>query len=344
MNPAPESVLVLRFSAVGDVLLTAPALQALKTAWPKTRVIFGVKGRLGELLRHNPHVDEVIALQAGEGIVSYSKRLRAAKPAALLDLHDKVRSKLLRLTLSVPTTVWKNRTLAQTLPVKLGLRPYSTSMVFADRYHEAVEKLVGASLPRGELRYWLGPDDQPNADAALKSAGVDLQKPIVGMSPGANWQTKRWPADRYAGLARRAVDAGLQVAIVGSADEAVIGAEIAAGAPGAFDLCGKLDLSALGGFISRCAVFVANDSGPMHMARALCVPTLAFFGSTDPKMFSFEGHAHLFAGVECSPCSFFGRRQCPKGHFRCMLELTEEAAWEAVSALLRRPKPRPVSA
>ena len=103
---------------------------------------------------------------------------------------------------------------------------------------------------------------------------------------------------------------------------------------GAVDLCGKLDLRGLGGFISRCTAFVANDSGPMHMARALGVPTLSFFGSTDPTMFKFEsGHRALFAGVPCAPCSFFGRRRCPRGHFRCMLDLDEERAWAALSPL-----------
>ena len=72
----------------------------------------------------------------------------------------------------------------------------------------------------------------------------------------------------------------------------------------------------------------------MHIARALGVPTLAFFGSTDPSMFDFHGHQVLFAGVECAPCSFFGRRRCPRGHFRCMLDLTEERAWGALSGLL----------
>jgi len=113
---------------------------------------------------------------------------------------------------------------------------------------------------------------------------------------------------------------------------------------GAVDLTGKLDLPGLGGFVSCCTAFVANDSGPLHIARALGVPTLAIFGSTDPGMFDFAGHALLFAGVECAPCSFFGRSRCPRGHFRCMLDLTEERAWEALAPLLRAGRRLPLSA
>jgi len=226
------------------------------------------------------------------------------------------------------------------LPVKLALRPYRASMLFADRYHAAVEEVVGRALPKGKLQYFLGPEDLAVADGVLRKSGLDPERPLLGISPGANWATKRWPAERFAGLARRALERGFQVAVQGSAREADLARTVAQHAPGAVDLSGRLDLRGLGGLIARCAAFAANDSGPMHMARALGVPTLAFFGSTDPSMFDFRGHEMLFAGVACAPCSFFGRRRCPRGHFRCMLDLTEDRAWGALEPLLsvgRRP-------
>jgi len=333
---APASVLVLRFSAVGDVVLTAPAVDALKQAWPQTRILYAVKERLAHLVQHNPNVSEVIPLRDGEGPLAYARRLRAAQPSVVLDLHGKIRSKILRALMpSVPKVVWHKRDFRDTLPVKLALRPYHSSMLYADRYHAAVEQLVGRTLPRGRLQHFLGPDDVASADAVLRAHGLDPLRPLLGISPGANWETKRWPAERFAGLARRALTSGLQVAVQGSASEAPLGRLIAQLAPGAVDLCGKLDLRGMGGFISRCTAFAANDSGPMHMARALGVPTLAFFGSTDPAMFDFRGHQMLFAGVPCAPCSFFGRRRCPRGHFRCMLDLTEDRAWIALDPLLR---------
>ena len=330
------TVLVLRFSAVGDVVLTAPAIEALKAAWPDARIVYALKERLAHLVQHNPAVDEVVALRPGEGPLSYARRLRAVKPTAVLDLHGKIRSKILRALIpGVRKVVWHKRDFRDTLPVKLALRPYHASMLFCDRYHKAVEELVGRALPHGRLRYFLGPDDVAEAERVLRASGIDLGRPLFGLSPGANWETKRWPAERFAGLARRALAAGVQVAVQGSEAEAPLGALIAELAPGTVDLCGKLDLPALGGFISRCAAFAANDSGPMHIARALGVPTLAFFGSTDPAMFDFTGHQLLFAGVECAPCSFFGRRRCPRGHFRCMLDLDEDRAWSALQPLLR---------
>lgn len=335
----PDSVLVLRFSAVGDLVLTAPALEALKTAWPKTRVLFAVKARLAHLVQHNPNVDEVLAVEAGDSAFSLARRAKGV--GAVLDLHDKIRSKLVRLALpGARVAVWTQRDFRDVLPVKLALRPYRAQQRIADRYHAAVEELVGRQLPHGKLRYWLGPDDRRLADEALAAAGVDERRPLLGLSPGANWQTKQWPAERYGELARRALEQGWQVAVAGSADEAPLGKTIQSIAPGTVDVSGQLDLRGLGGFISRCAAFVANDSGPMHLARALGVPTLALFGSTDPAMFSWEGHARLFKeALPCAPCSFHGRRRCPKGHFRCMLDLDADAAWNALAPLMDR-KPR----
>ena len=337
MSVPPARVLVLRFSALGDVVLTAPAIEALHLAWPKTRIIFAVKERLAHVVASNPHVAEVFSLKAGEGLFSFAKRLRALNVDAVLDLHNKLRSKVLRalLPLRVRSVVWHKRDFRDTLPVKLALRPYHASMRYADRYHAAVEKLVGKELPRGRLQYFLGPDDQRLADVALAAAGVDRARPLLGLSPGANWETKRWPKERFAELANHALAAGLQVAVQGSDDERPLGEHIAKAAPGTADLTGRLDLHALGGFIARCAAFVANDSGPMHIARGLGVPTLALFGSTDPEMFEFIGHRALFAGVECSPCSFFGRSRCPRGHFRCMLDLDAGGAWSSLQPLIK---------
>jgi ADP-heptose:LPS heptosyltransferase len=335
----PESVLVLRFGSVGDVILTSPAIEALRNAWPSARILYAIKAAYADLVRFNPNVDEVLPLEEGEGVVSFSGRLRARGFDALLDLHGKIRSRLLRLLL--PRTrrvVWHKRDLLDTVLVYPNLRRYRPQTLFSDRHHAAVEALVGRPLPRGRLRYYLGPDDVRLADEVLCSAGVDPAKPMIGVSPGANWETKRWPAERFGELATRALARGLQVVIVGSSSERDLGRRMVEVEPRAVDLTGGLPLRPLGGFISRCAAFVANDSGPMHMARALGVPTLAFFGSTDASQFEFRGHQAIVGNAPCAPCSFYGRPLCPLGHFDCMIGIQVDAAWRALEPLLGAPK------
>jgi heptosyltransferase-2 len=359
-RPEPDAVLVLRFSALGDVILTSPSISALHKAWPNAKIVYAIKERLVSLVEHNPDVSEIVALKNGEGPWSFSQRLKkllAGKRVVLLDLHGKIRSRLLRALLPRDwrRVVWTKREFGDTIPVKLALRPYRATMLFADRYHAAVEEAVGRKLPRGELRAFPGPAAGLHAKQILLAKNITLDLPIVGMSPGANWETKRWPAERYGALAKKILESGAQVVVQGSADEREICAQVCAiardvkGVDGvvrsALDLSGQLDLPALNGLVSLCAAFVANDSGPMHLARALQVPTLAMFGSTDPGMFSWEGHRVMFReGLECAPCSFFGRRRCPRGHFRCMTGLEPDDAWSALQGLLAGGARAPLSA
>ncbi|MBS2024661.1 MAG: glycosyltransferase family 9 protein [Deltaproteobacteria bacterium] len=349
-RPEPEAVIVLRFSALGDVVLTTPALGALRAAWPNARILYAVKERFVPLVQGNPDLAQVIPLRAGEGPLSFARRLKAevagAKSVAVLDLHGKIRSVLLRALLprAWPRVVFHKRDLADTLPVKLALRPWRSEMLFADRYHAAVEELVGRRLPRGQLRAFLDPEAVTRVTALLRARGVDPARPLVGLSPGANWETKRWPTEHFAGLAAQALRAGLQVVIQGSASERPLCAAIARAAPGAIDLSDDLDLPGLTALISRCSAWVANDSGPMHLARALGVPTLALFGSTDPGMFAWEGHRVLFRELPCSPCSFFGRRRCPRGHFDCLRGISADDAFTALEKLVHGGRPAPLGA
>ncbi|MCR9141486.1 MAG: glycosyltransferase family 9 protein [bacterium] len=340
---AGQTVLVLRFSAVGDVLLTTPALDALKTAWPEARIVYGTKEFIGDMIRHHPAVDEVIGLQKGEGVRDYTRRLKTTGFTVCLDLHDKLRSRMIHmLSLNRPITRWSNRSSLDNAAIWLGLRgrnSYKAPAPTADLFHRAVEKLIGRELPRGRMRYYPGPDDRERARTLLTEAGVDLSKPVIGLAGGANWATKRWPAEYFHELAGRITGAGYQLALNGGPGERELSASIkGSGSDGGraniFDFTGAT-LAEMGGIIQHCAAFIANDSGPMHMARALAVPTLGIFGSTDPGMFEYEqqGLAYL-EDLECSPCSFYGRKICPKDHFRCMRDLTPDLVWEELQPLL----------
>ena len=337
----PDAVLVLRFSAFGDVILLAPALAALRAAWPRTRIVVATQAAFAPLLRHDPSLTDIVALGAGEGAVAYAARLRealaGASNVAVLDLHGKLFSLALRalLPFAWPVVVWHKRDVADTIGVALGTRTWRSDRLHADRYHLAVEAVVGRALPRGALRVVVDPADEQRAAALLSEAGHDGARKLVGFAPGARWATKRWPVERFAALARHALSAGYAVAVEGSAEERALCSEVVALAPGALDLGGRLDVAGLMGLMRRCSAFVANDSGPMHLARAVGVPTLAIFGSTDPGMFAWEGHHAAFAGLPCSPCSFYGRDICPKGHLRCLTDLAPDAAWAALEVLLR---------
>ncbi len=327
-----QRVAVLRFSSVGDIVLTTPALHAFKRARPDVDLVFVTKAGMRPLIAHSPHVDQLVFLQREESPSALAARIRELEVDGVVDLHANLRSRRVRNAVrAARTVVWKKRPWQDNLPVRLGLRPYCARMMISERYHQAMERFLERALEPGELRYVVGPSDQEEADRALAEAGIERSETLIGISPGAKWETKRWPIERFAELTRRVVRSGWRAVLTGSADEAALTERIAGEVDGAVSLVGKLSLGALGGVIARCSAFVANDSGPMHIARGLGVPTLAFFGSTAPAQFDFSGHALMFAGVSCSPCHFYGRKRCPRGHFRCMLDLDVDRAWAALA-------------
>ncbi|MBC7795146.1 MAG: glycosyltransferase family 9 protein, partial [Clostridia bacterium] len=276
-----RSLLVLRFSSVGDVVLTSGAVTALAKANPGARVVYATKHAFVDLMRHHPAVSEVIGLAPKESASSLLRRLAPLGPFdGVIDLHGKLRSRFVSLRTSARRkVVWEKRSVADTLFVPMRLRRYQAAMPIAARYHGAVERFAETSLPREPLTYVVG--ESAMASARDKLAGVGN---YIVMSPGALWATKQWPTERFGALAAKA-DA--QVVLTGSASEKVLSASVRAIARNAIDLCGALSLAELGGVIAGARAVVANDSGPMHMARALGVPTLAFFGSTDPAQFRF---------------------------------------------------------
>ena len=340
-SKTPRRVAVIRLSSAGDVVLTSAALESLKKAWPDTELYYVTKALYQPLIEHSPHVTKVIPWTQQDTPSTMKAKLSALRIEAVVDLHNNQRTKILGLlSRGIRRVAWKKRPWAVSAAVRLGLRPYHPKQTITESYHQAIEELVGEAAPRGHLRYYTGPHELQESQKVLVQAGFKPGQPLVGVSPGAKWNTKRWPAKRFGELVARTQERGFQCIITGSDDEIALAHEIVQAAPHAINLVGKVPFSLLGGVIAHCDTFLANDSGPMHISRGLGVPTLAFFGSTAPAQFSFEGLSFLFTNEPCAPCHFYGRNSCPKKHLNCLTHITTDDAWSSLEPLLdgkRRP-------
>ena len=174
--------------------------------------------------------------------------------------------------------------------------------------------------------------DQANRAAAAQALGLDLDRPIAVLCPGAEYgPAKRWPAEHFAELARRLTADGLQVWLIGSPndqpDAAAVIAAAGAAAGALRDLAGGTDLGTAIDLLSLAGVVVSNDSGLMHAAAAVGVPLVALFGSSSPAFTPpLSARAQIARiDIECSPCF---KRECPLGHFRCMRELAPAAVYD----------------
>lgn len=336
-------VLIVRFGALGDVVLTLAAVRALKKAWPTAKIMYVTKAAYLPLVESDPDIDLAMGLTTCESFLAFCRRLKTFAPDYVLDLHGKMRSRVLRLHFAKAKHVtWRKRPLLQGLGVRLRLKTYQATMHIAARYHTAVERLAQQTIPRQGLVLSVAENNTKAAAEYLKNQNIDLSKPIVGMAPGTLWPTKRWPIEQYADIAKKCIVKGFQVVLTGSTGEKEELQYLTSKAPGTKDFSGQLGLGALAGIIQHCNVFVANDSGPMHMARALGVPTIALFGSTDPGQFDFSGHQLMFKNLSCSPCSLYGLKRCPQKHFRCLTDIEAQPVFEAVCELVQSKPCAPV--
>jgi heptosyltransferase-2 len=209
--------------------------------------------------------------------------------------------------------------------------------VHQSEYYRALVRALGcAELPRGAPAIAVRPETRVRADALLEAANVPMDATLVGFAPGAAYgHAKRWPPSRVAEVvARLARERDVVCLLVGASGDRDAAREIESTLPagvGVVNITGRTDLRMLAGILARCAVFVSNDSGAMHLAAALGVPVAAIFGPTDERVTAPIGeHDILIHQVFCRPCML---RDCPIDH-RCMKGITADAVFEVVSRRL----------
>lgn len=328
--------LVIQTSFLGDTILTTPLLAELATRGPVDAVVTPLGATI---LRGNPSVRELIVYDkrgrdAGVlGLRRLARRLREARYDAAFLAQGSLRSAVLARAARIARRVG--------FDTSAGKAMYTERVRYRRDQHHA-ERLwrlaVGDDAPAPSVeairpRLYPGADDRAAVDALLTE--LDAGGPLVGIAPGSIWGTKRWP--HVAGLVSK-LD-GVRFAVIGSAEDNIIAETIAAVAPGrVLDATGRLSLLASAELIGRCAVLVANDSAPTHLASGVGTPTLTIFGPTVPA-FGFgplapRSESIGLEGLECRPCHPHGPKECPLGHFQCMRALEPSQVAARVSNLL----------
>jgi heptosyltransferase-2 len=191
-----------------------------------------------------------------------------------------------------------------------------------------VDRFVALAVPMGRLiptppAPVLVPN-AANAAAAMRALKLSTHRPIAIFCPGAEYgPAKRWPAEHFIALARRLLEEGYAVWLLGSPNDQAAALPIAAAIPGVRDLTGRTDLGTAIDLLSLASVVVSNDSGLMHAAAAVGRPLVALFGSSSPDYTPPLSPLAQIAKIDiaCSPCF---QRECPLGHFKCMRELDVE--------------------
>jgi heptosyltransferase-2 len=329
----PANILAVRFSSIGDILLTTPLLRAIRQRHPDARLTVVTKEAYVPLLSHNPHVDRVIALGAGRRLRGVAREIRAGGFTHRLDLHGSLRSRALRVLAPGRWTSYPKHRVARTWLIRTKRNRYRDSRPVPERYFSAARSL-DVSPDGTPPEFFLGPDAEPMVAAWWTGSGLVPDRSLIAVAPGAAHRTKRWPLEYWRALVSQIVAGGFSVAIVGGPDDTRLGASLASTSHGhVANAVGVFGLQGTGALLRRSATAVSGDTGVMHMATGVGTPVVALYGPT-VEAFGFFPYTRYAAVLErrlsCRPCSSQGGPRCPLGHHRCMLEIRPDLVYESV--------------
>jgi heptosyltransferase-2 len=344
---------LLRFLAkapFAELLAGNPHVDEVLT-WPRA----SARRRRGERARERPGSQDAYAAPWSSDARRLAAGLRARRPFWLVDIQSTPRSAAFGSLLRPDRTFrWRKDYLRRFLLVHAKVDRYSRPISsVAERYFAAVAPLE-LRPDGGGLDLILTEAERAQADRLLAAVAEGRQEAAdagigdesggwLAVAPGARWATKRWPPESFAAAARAiAAERSWKVVLLGSAEDATaagaLGALLRAAGIHALDLSGRLELRESAAVLARSALLLTNDSGLMHAAAALGVPSVAVFGSTVSQLgfVPYRARARVVEvdGLPCRPCTSFGRPACPLGHFKCMRELEPESVVRAARELL----------
>src|SRR5437773_6757021 len=368
-------ILLIKPSALGDVVHTLPVLVKLRARYPRARIDWLYTQESAEIVRCRPALWDVVLLGRGDfargerkwqavgAFFGLLKRIRSAKYDLVIDLHGQLRSALFSLISGARVRVGFDRPIkpAPTVSAEHDLKniashgwrgarecswmaythriPIPTLDVHAIDRYLWVGTMLGLDDDPPDLTIHLPPETIPNVERLLDERGVPASRPLVLLVPGTIWETKHWTIEGFAGVAREFLREGFAVALAGTKRDETRCRQIATAAPGTIDLCGKTTPADLAGLIQRAEVAVTNDSGSMHVAASLGKPMVSVFGPTNPVHIGpYQKPVLVFrVNLPCSPCNYRRLSQCPFDH-PCMKQVTSTMMMERARKILAAAK------
>lgn len=313
MTASGPRILIVRLSAIGDVIHGLPVLSALRARWPAAHLSWVVEGRAAELLAGHAALDELIVVPRGwlkspRAVLELRRRLRAVQPRVALDLQGLTKSAIAARLSGAPRRIGfaapDGRELSGLLYTD---QVTSRSAHVVDRYLELLGPL---GIERPAARFDLPRNAEAEANVDQWLSGLPLAGPFAVINPGAGWPSKIWPAERYAAVARHLGSTrGLPSLVVWAGGvERQWAAEIVAASGGQARLAPKTSLPELAAACRRACLFVGSDTGPLHLAAAVGTPCVGLFGPMPGDRNGPYGPQHVLVQKVCLQGSSRARR------------------------------------
>ena len=328
-----KKILVIRFSSIGDIVLTTPVIRAIKTQLScKLHVL--VKKRFSNIYRNNPNVDRVHLIHDNKDVL---QELRAENFDFIVDLQKNLRSLKIKKTLGKPNASFPKLNILKWLVVNLKINKLPEVHI-VDRYFKAAEALGVKNDGKG-LDYFI----PVKSVVDLKEIDPVLSEGYVVIAIGGQHFTKILPVEKLIAVIPKIK---LPIVLLGDDGDWQRGEEIVRQLREAkvFNACGKYTLDQSASIIQQAAAIISNDTGLMHIAAALQKPIVSIWGNTIPEFgmypyFPDNSVNSIISEVhnlKCRPCSKLGYKKCPKKHFKCMMLQDEVFISDSINDLLNK--------
>jgi lipopolysaccharide heptosyltransferase II len=358
MNPdrfarweAAQNILCIRLDNLGDVLMTTPAVRALKVARPQRKITLLGSASGVNAARFIPDLDDAIRYDA-----PWSKHPMPPTPAEFLAMRNTLVAG--RYDAAVVFTVYSQNPLPGAMMAYLAEIPLRLAYCRENPYHlltdwvpetepasglrhEAQRQMdlvhsVGTPAADPHMRFEVPPEAREGIDACLEDEGVRAGEPVIVLHPGATAASRRYPPERYAEVAAQLIDrCDGRIFVTGSADERALTQRVCADSAATgriHDLSGDLGLGELGALIARADLLISNNTGPVHIASAVGTPVVDLYALTNPQHTPWQvPHRVLSKDV---PCKYCYKSVCPEGHNLCLRGVTVAEVVEAALGLL----------
>jgi len=329
-----KKILVIRFSSIGDIVLTSPIIRALKTQLGCELHIL-TKQKFSFLFANNPYVDQVHLLK--DSITEVLPALKAENFDFVVDLQKNLRSYRVKKVLGKPSASFPKLNKQKWLLVNFKINRLPDIHI-VDRYFKAVESLGVTNDLKG-LDYFI----PKSVVVDPLSVHPDLSDRYVAIAIGGQHTTKIMPVEKLVAVIEKI---NLSVVILGDQSDSIRGEEVIKqlNRTDVFNMCGKYTLDQSASLIQQAAAVISNDTGLMHIAAAFQKPLVSVWGNTVPAfgMYPYMPDTPELSviaevdGLKCRPCSKLGYKKCPKKHFKCMMLQDEEFIAENILRLIDR--------
>jgi ADP-heptose:LPS heptosyltransferase len=303
--------LILRFSSIGDIVLTTPVVRCLKLQYPNSEVHFATKTKFKVLVENNPFIDKYYLLE--ESLNSFIKTLQSEKYDYIIDLHNNLRTTIIKIGLyEAKTFSFDKLNFQKWLLVNLKVNKMPKIHI-VDRYLKTV-KTFGIKNDNQGLDYFIPEKDIVN---------LELKENFVAYAIGGQHFTKKLPISKIIEICQKT---NSKIILLGGKEDAEIGEKVKLTlGDKIINTCGKYNLNQSASIINQAEYVISHDTGLMHIAAALKKRVISIWGNTVPEfgMYPYITEYKIIENknISCRPCSKIGYDKCPKSHFKCMNEL-----------------------